>query len=217
MNKTPILIVRGCHPAETSAYILAHKVYTKLAKEHDVKLATIPFKNTMFGKSLARHPVPKDSLPRVFLDQIGIPQDQYYFDFHNYISKNLNENPNIIHDPEFGAVYSKAILFRTDFYGPKQLSNAWLPRFNKGDMGIVTGMTIEIPAIFKKMPEQLLKRLSDYVHPKQEYGQSIVDIKETRKQKGLSETYENLLATLILNFSDEKVHGVKSDESPDLF
>jgi hypothetical protein len=222
-NNNHIIIVRGIHPLETSAKILARKVYEDLNRRgHTTSLFTIPFRTTHFADALGSNDEYKATIE--LLEYAGLnPSETFYFDFHNY------KIPD-----DFGARNPNLAMFKftpltssTDFknkygcigYEFQELGEyeGWCEDwYDDGlygeDYKVINSIVYEIPAFFKRLPDNVLARCGGryFAESSGIYNDLIVDIQKTKKAGFIDNKVIRHLSDNILRQHKKYPHPIKT-------
>ncbi|NIP40031.1 MAG: hypothetical protein GTN39_00775 [Candidatus Aenigmarchaeota archaeon] len=202
----PIVLIRGVHPLEISARYIAKLVYEELERRgHDTRLITYPYRSTLLSHGLK----PDISEEGIMIDGFDgllernglVSYETFYHDFHNYkLPDDFGSRKpyfTICEDSLFENCKSGNILYN--------FNHSWYYDENDEEYEIIDGVTYEIPAYFKDMPERIMRMAKTKVltSSSPQYDKIVVDFLKTKRNGFMDDTVVELLVEETLRIHQE--------------
>lgn len=179
-KEDPIVITRGYHVPEFSAFSLARQTADELARKgYEVSLLTFPIECTGWGRAFRKDPT-KDLLGhRELAELFRLDPDKVFFhDFHNY------QIPEGRRSFQIGHVDVMSDWTDEDLDGRLGIGLSQDEDYWDNDANCPINMAVyEIPALWKPIPTRLLEKIGGrfVTSSAPQYDNRMVDYKRTER------------------------------------
>lgn len=212
-KENPIVITRGYHVPEFSAFRLARQTADELTRRgHKVNLLTFPVERTEWGRAFRKDFVEDLLGHKELVKLFGLdPGKVFFHDFHNYqIPENRRsfqigrvDKENNWTDQDLDGRLGIGLCQDFDWYDDKEI----MP---------INMAVYEIPALWEPIPPRILEKMGDrfFTSSPQQYRNRMVDHNSTKRAELMSEKMIELLVQSVLRI--HRYFPVPIEIDPDL-